>query len=255
MTALPENEALAARCEAVAEVASGAIAWIGEADELVREEGPALARDFRREALRARKLANAARRPMCVSVFGPSQQGKSYLIASLARKGANPTTIRFGEELRGFNRDINPDGGKESTGLVTRFSTRPVLGLPGMPVVCRMLSETDIVKIMANAFMEDFDRDTVMPLDAMVIDATFSRLRAKAASAPTGRLSEDDVYDLYEYFERYFLNHPAHLALKPSGWREIEALAPRLALADRVELYALLWNATPTMTSTAQPSE
>ncbi|MFO0158133.1 MAG: virulence factor SrfC family protein, partial [Alphaproteobacteria bacterium] len=138
-----ENEALAQRCDTVADAAHGAIEWIAGAGDVVREEGPALARDFRREGLRARKLANAARRPMCVSVFGPSQQGKSYLIASLARKEGKPTTIRFGEELRGFNRDINPDGGKESTGLVTRFTTRPVTGLPGMPVVCRMLSETD----------------------------------------------------------------------------------------------------------------
>ncbi|MFM7305971.1 MAG: virulence factor SrfC family protein, partial [Alphaproteobacteria bacterium] len=246
-----ENEALAKSCDAVADAAHGAIEWIAQAGDVVREEGPALARDFRREGLRARKLANAARRPMCVSVFGPSQQGKSYLIASLARKEGKPTTIRFGEELRGFNRDINPDGGKESTGLVTRFTTRPVNGLPGMPVVCRMLSETDIVKIMANAFMEDFDRDTVIPLDGAVIEASLAKARAKAAPAAVGRLNEDDIYDLFEYFERYFLNHPAHLALKPGAWREIESLAPRLAIADRVELFGLLWNNTPTMTATA----
>ena len=245
------NEALAVRCESVAEAALGAIEWLSGAADLVREEGPALARDFRREALRARKLAAAARRPMCVAVFGPSQQGKSYLIASLARKGAAPATIRFGDELRNFNRDINPEGGKESTGLVTRFSVRPANGLPGMPVVCRMLSETDIVKIMANGFMEDFDRDTVVPLEPAAIEATLARLRAKAAPGPVGKLNEDDVYDLFEYFERYFLNHPAHLALKPAVWREMETLAPRLPIADRVELYGLLWNSTPTMTATA----
>jgi hypothetical protein len=248
---VPENEALAKACETVAETATAAIAWIGEAGDLVREEAPAMVRDFRREAIRARKLAAAARRPMCVSVFGPSQQGKSYLIASLARKDKNPAMIRFGEELRGFNRDINPDGGKESTGLVTRFSIRPIVGLPGMPVACRMLSQTDIVKIMANAFMEDFDRDTVVQLEPDVIDAALAKARGKAAAAPVDRLTEDDVYDLYEYFERYFRNHPCHVALKPGSWREIEALAPRLAVADRVELFGLLWNQTPTMTRVA----
>ncbi len=247
----PQNEALAQRCESVADAALAAVDWTGLAAAEVREDGPVLARDLRRAALRARKLAGAARRPMCVSVFGPSQQGKSYLIASLARKPPAPTTIRFAGETRLFNRDINPDGGKESTGLVTRFTVRPVEGLPGMPVVCRMLSETDIVKIMANAFMEDFDRDTVQPLDAAQVEAVLARLRPRAARQPVGRLSEDDVYDLFEYFERYFLNHPAHLALKPAPWREIEALAPRLATPDRAELYGLLWNATPTMTATA----
>ncbi len=246
-----ENEALARRCETVAEAAAGAIAWIGENPALVREEGPAMTRDFRQEAARARRLANAARRPMCVSVFGPSQQGKSYLIASLARSGDRPATIRFGEELRGFNRDINPDGGKESTGLVTRFSIRALDAPPGMPVACRMLSETDVIKIMANAFMEDFDRDTVVPLEPSVIDGTLERLRARAAPAPVDQLSEDDIQDLFEYFERYFRNHPSHAALKPGTWREIETLAPRLSVPDRTELFGLLWNATPTMTRIA----
>jgi len=247
----PENEALAQRCEKIAETASSAIEWLGVAGDLVRDEGPAMARDFRRETLRARKLAAAARRPMCVSVFGPSQQGKSYLIASLARKGDALTMIRFGEETRDFVADINPDGGKESTGLVTRFTIRPVHGLPGMPVACRMLSETDIIKIMANAFMEDFDRDTVTALEPPQIEEVMAKMRAKAARDPVDRMTEDDVYDLFEYFERYFRNHPTHIALKPAIWREMEALAPRLTIPDRTEMFGLLWNRTPTMTRIA----
>ncbi len=189
-SAQSENETLAQHCEQIADAAQGALEWLGIAGDQVREEGAALARDFRREGLRARKLANAARRPMCVSVFGPSQQGKSYLIASLARKEGKPTTIRFGDEVRGFNRDINPDGGKESTGLVTRFTVRPITGLPGMPVACRMLSETDIVKIMANAFMEDFDRDTVTALEPKQIEEVMAKMRAKAARGTATRRSD-----------------------------------------------------------------
>ncbi|MFZ9416239.1 MAG: virulence factor SrfC family protein [Alphaproteobacteria bacterium] len=245
-----ENERLAARCEALANSAGEAIEWIAGAKDLVREDGPTMSRDLRRDAIRARRLAAAARRPMCVSVFGPSQQGKSYLISSLARQGDKPATIRFAGETRGFAKDINPAGGKESTGLVTRFSIRPIAGLPGKPVACRMLSQTDIVKILANAFMEDFDRDTVMPLERAEVDAVLERARAKAAQAPVDVLTEDDVYDLFEYFERYFRNHPAHAALRPGPWREIEALAPRLPIAERMELFSLLWNRTPTMTAT-----
>ncbi|MFM8680190.1 MAG: virulence factor SrfC family protein [Alphaproteobacteria bacterium] len=247
----PENERLAARCEGLATAAGEAIEWIAGAKDLVREDGPTMSRDLRRDAIRARRLAAAARRPMCVSVFGPSQQGKSYLISSLARQGDKPTTIRFAEETRGFAKDINPAGGKESTGLVTRFSIRAVAGLPGKPVACRMLSQADIVKIMANAFMEDFDRDTVMPLERTQVDEVLARAREKAAQAPVDKLTEDDVYDLFEYFERYFRNHPAHAALRPGPWREIEHLAPRLPIAERMELFSLLWNLTPTMTATA----
>jgi len=245
-----ENERLAARCEALATAAGEAIEWIVGAKDLVREDGPTMSRDLRRDAIRARRLAAAARRPMCVSVFGPSQQGKSYLISSLARQGDKPAAIRFADEMRGFAKDINPAGGKESTGLVTRFSIRPIAGLPGKPVACRMLSQTDIVKILANAFMEDFDRDTVIPLERAQVDEALARGRAKAAQAPVDVLTEDDVYDLFEYFERYFRNHPAHATLRPGPWREIEHLAPRLPIAERMELFSLLWNRTPTMTAT-----
>lgn len=248
---LTSNEALASRCEAVAEASQNAIEWLATAKDVVRDMGPALERDFRREGRRARKLAAAARRQMCVSVFGPSQQGKSYLVGSLARKDTTAAMIRFGTETRDFVRDLNPGGNKESTGLVTRFTVRPVDGLPGMPVAFRMLSQTDIVKIMANAFMEDFDRDTVTPLEASAIEATLVRLRGRAGREPLDGLTEDDVYDLFEYFERYFRHHPSHTALKPDVWREMETLAPLLAIPDRVELFGLLWNGTPTMTRVA----
>jgi hypothetical protein len=246
-----DNEALAQRCEAVAGAAVGAIDWLASAAELVGDQAAGMARDFRREARRARKLAAAARRPMCVSVFGPSQQGKSYLVGSLARKNAKAAMIRFGDETRDFVVDLNPDGTKESTGLVTRFTVRPVPTLPGMPVAFRMLSQTDIIKIMANAFMEDFNRDTVTELAPEAIEATLAKLRKRAAREPVDGFGEDDVYDLFEYFERYFRNHPSHAALKPNTWREMEGLAPRLAIADRVELFGLLWNGTPTMTRVA----
>ncbi|WP_428671925.1 virulence factor SrfC family protein [Reyranella sp.] len=244
------NEALANRCEAVARAAQDAVDWLAGASDQMNDLKPVLSREFRREAIHARKLAVAARRPMCVSVFGPSQQGKSYLVGSLARRGVESTRITFGGEIRDFVRDLNPAGNKESTGVVTRFTIRPTNGLPGMPVCFRMLSQTDVIKIMANAFMADFDPDSVTPLEDGVIEATLARLRPRAAAGPVGDLSEDDVYDLREYFDRYFRNHVCHTALR-GFWDEIESLAPRLPVRDRVELFALLWQSTPTMTLVA----
>lgn len=246
------NETLARQAEGVAAAASEALAWLGATDDpRAKERAGALGRDLRRAAQRASALAKAARRPMCVSVFGPSQQGKSYLVGSLARRDPAPCLIRFGQETRDFFADINPAGGKESTGLVTRFTVRPVQGLPGLPVVCRMLSQGDVIKIVANAFMEDFDRDTVRAMEPAEVEAWIARFRARAAGRPAADFAADDVFDLYEYFERYFRNHPVHAALKPGPWREIEALAPQLAIPDRVELLALLWNGTPTLTRVA----
>lgn len=239
--------------EKVADASLIGIEWLAATDDpRARERATTLSRDLRRGAARSRRLAAAARRPMCVSVFGPSQQGKSYLIGSLAKKDPEPCRIVLGAERRDFFMDINPAGGKESTGLVTRFTAKPVNGLPGMPVVCRMLSQGDVIKIIANAFMEDFDRDTVTALEPTVIEAWIAKFRARAQPQPVDGWTEDDIFDLYEYLERYFRNHPSHLALKPAFWRELEALAPRLPVAERIELLSLLWNCTPTMTKVAR---
>lgn len=58
-------------------------------------------------------------------------------------------------------RDINPEGGKERpTGLVTRFTICPCLRCPAVGGDAPVLGRLDI-SIIANAFMEDFNRDTV----------------------------------------------------------------------------------------------
>ena len=247
---------LAQDCEALAVAASEGVGWLrGAAQQspTVAQQAHSLIGELQKVRNQSRKLARAARRRMCVGVFGPSQAGKSYLVSILASRDGRPLQARFADKTYDFLRDINPPGNRESTGLVTRFG----LGLSDVssdfPVRVRLLTQTDIVKIIANAFMEDFDRDTVTALEPKQIEEVMGRMRAKAARDPVGALNEDDVYDLFEYFERYFRNHPAHLALKPAYWREMETLAPRLAIPDRTEMFGLLWNLTPTMTRVAAP--
>jgi hypothetical protein len=247
-----EDAALASRCTKVAEAAAGAVGWIADNAATVREAGPALARDFRRFALAARKLAAAAQRPMCVSVFGPSQAGKSYLISALARKGTNPVNVLFDGETVDFVRKINPEGGKEATGLVTRFTMRPTPGLPGAPVSVRMLTQTDVLKILGNSFLEDFNRDRIAPLPAEALAKHLAELAGRAKAAPAQGMDEDLVYDLQEYFERYFRGHPVILTLGGAYWREAAALAPRLSVGDRASLFAPLWNLLPAYTDTAR---
>lgn len=248
---LPEDRALADRALRVAQAAADALAWTAAHPEAAREGGAALARDLRRFGLRARKLAAAAARPMCVSVFGPSQSGKSYLISALARKGAEPVRVVFDREAVDFVAEINPEGGKEATGLVTRFTMRPMPGLPGKPVSVRLLTQTDVVKILGNSFLEDFNRDAITPLPQAEVASLLDAMRSRATAAP-GVVNEDAVFDLQEYFERYFRGHPVILALGAAFWREAAVLAPRLSVADRARLFGVLWNGIPAYTDTCR---
>lgn len=249
---MANDEALAARAHAVAEAAHGAIAWFDSQAELLRDDRAGLTREFRRHHRRAQRLAAAAARPMCAAVFGPSQAGKSYLIGALARKGADPLRVKLGAETVDFLAEINPQGGKESTGLVTRFSIRPQPSQVGRPVAVRLLSATDVVKVIANAFFEDFNRDKIEPLKPEAVAELLAGLKIRAAPQPQPGMTEDDVYDVAEYMRQYFAGHPVVRALAQQGfWTDAATLAPRLTVPDRGKLFGALWNAMPALTATA----
>ena len=181
---------------------------------------------------------------MCVAVFGASQSGKSYLVSRLAAPRGGQLAVRFSGDTLDFLKDINPPGGQESTGLVTRFTTHPQVTPPGAPVALRLLTQTDIIKILANTFLEDFDIDIVPP-DEASLARSFTELAALDQRTSVDTLTTDDVEDLAEYFERHFRNHALLQHLNMVGyWSRAADLAPRLRVADRAVLFAPLWGGT-----------
>lgn len=150
------TEPLAKACHDTSALANAGERWLADdanATSVGRERDD-LIRFTRRIARRAARLERAARRPMCVGVFGPSQAGKSYLVEVLARPHDGALRAHFDgvPEPLDFLAEINPIGEKESTGLVTRFSAGRTSPPPpqGVPVRLRILSELDLVKVLAN---------------------------------------------------------------------------------------------------------
>ena len=244
------SDALLRRTGQVADVAREAAQWLETNRATLKEDPTALARDFRRFGRRAARLRTAANRPMGVAVFGASQAGKSYLVSSLATPPGRPLETVYGAQTLNFLRDLNPPGGKESTGLVTRFTVRADLAPTGAPVPLRLLSQTDVVKILANAFLEDFKVPDLLPPAPAAVTAMFDRLAIPGA-APQGGLTAEDIEDLREYFDKHF---PGTLLLRELGanyWRRAAEIIPALPPSARAEAYAPLWNNTPALTAVA----
>ncbi len=242
------------RATAVAALARDGAAWVAANQSRLKEDPAALAATFRRFGRRAERLRVAAGRPMCVAVFGASQAGKSYLVSSLATKPGAPLMAAYGAERLNFLAELNPQGGKESTGLVSRFTLRGVAVPADSPVPLRLLSQTDVVKILANAYLEDFKVRDFVPPDGEAIRALFARLEPQAGtSAGTGdSLTVDDIEELREYFALHFGGHALMQALGPAYWSQAAALIPRLPASARAEAYAPLWAGTPAFTRVAQ---
>lgn len=240
---------LGAECRKAAEAAGQALGWVADNAGRVGAERPSLERRLRKATVTAGKLALAAERPMCVGVFGPSQAGKSYLISALARpkaaEGGQPEDLiaEFAGIPGGlsFVRHINPQGGGEATGLVTRFTIRKQPAPAGFPVAFRLLSELDVVKILTNTYLSDFKDEEEKPASAEEVARALTEARGAAQSAPQDRLSIDDFYDLREYADKYFRGHEFIKALGATYWGELERLGPRLPAAARVKLLSFLW--------------
>lgn len=237
---------LARDCEALAGAAGEAMRWIKDAAASapsIGQRAGALSGALQRARNQSRKLARAARRKMCVGVFGPSQAGKSYLVSILASREGRPLQARLGERTYDFLKEINPPGGRESTGLVTRLTVDAADAPPGYPVELRLLTQTDLVKILANSFHLDFDHqkaDTFRRPTGEEVRDRIQELRKVAQPGPVEALDEDDVLDLVEYFDTYFkgVSQEFH---GNRYWHDAMELAPRLAGADRARLWSLLW--------------
>lgn len=245
------HETARLRCDETAESAFAAEAWVRRNADVVGSETPLLARELRRHGRTARKLGRALSRPMGVGVFGASQAGKSYLISGLARSAESPLLAVFGDEAIDFIEEINPAGGEESTGLVTRFTIRDQKELGGdapatFPVRLRLLSETDILRILCNTYYLDLLHKEERVPEPESITARVSEAARTASGSPTGLLSEDDLLDLQKYVEESFKTSrgsgPERVQrLERTFWPEVVALAPRLELEQRAALLSLLW--------------
>ena len=74
--------------------------------------------------LRMKKLKRAWSRPQALGLFGPSQAGKSFLVGALLAHEMGSLMVKTKRADLDFLKEVNPNKGVESTGVVTRFTQR-----------------------------------------------------------------------------------------------------------------------------------
>lgn len=205
--------------------------------------------------LRTRNLANSltevSATPMTVGFFGISQAGKSYLISALAAGSNGELEARYGSQLVDFIKEVNPvGGGKEATGLVTRFTRHAPDAPVGYPIPLRLFSEIDLAKILANTWFNDFNHEQLNDkIDESRIEERLRPFlqRAGQASANNG-VSSEDVVALWDYLNASFKKSVAKL--EHAWWPQVLKIAPALNPHERADLFSLLWGEQPELTET-----
>jgi hypothetical protein len=232
-------------CQVMETAATDAQKWITKNQNIVAGAAR-INTDLRREVRNLRKIRRALGKNMCAGVFGPSQAGKSYLLSALARDASGKLEANFNAENLDFIAKINPEGGKESTGLVTRFTMRPCDRPAEYPVHLQLLTETDLVKIIANSYFCDCQHKADDRKEA--IDRKLKELHPLAAKEKQN-VTVDDMEELHEYMSAEFKSQTRIMDLEKVFWGEAVELAPKLPLAHRIELYSLFWDELPQLTS------
>lgn len=243
-----EDMALAERCRTLAGKVTEASRWVDEnRDATVRGNTDPLLAQLRASRRALQRYERAAARKMCVGVFGPSQSGKSYLISALARDANGNLLTNLESQTCDFLKDINPEGGKESTGLVTRFTVgAPSDTPPGYPVRIGLLSEMDVIKIIANTFYSDIKHNEAP--DAGALSHALDALARRAGPVQPDAPGRDDFEELVEYIVSHFRSTIHFEVMKNTYWPRVVELAPRLGPEDRIELLSYIWGRTELFT-------
>ncbi|GEO81720.1 virulence factor SrfC family protein [Pararhodospirillum oryzae] len=247
-----KDTALAAGCRLLGEAARESLKWFADNEALVGYRKATVDRAAKLASLEARKLALAAERPMSVGVFGASQAGKSFLVGRFIAPDHQSAAVILGDEKdpvrMDFLREINPVGGDETTGLVTRFSVRRQPSpFKAYPVPLRLLSEGDLVKILANSFVLDLSGLAERAFDSDRLTALVAEAESQRQATPFPGFDVEAVLDLEQYLQKELDAHPlnVHEPLREAYWIELERLVPFVPPAARAALLAPLWGEVP----------
>jgi hypothetical protein len=240
---MTQDNPLYAKCNLLSAQASATLDWLSTPDtqDIVGANRRSIEQITRRSLRRARKLGRAAVSRMSVSVFGPSQAGKSFLVSVLARPRNGRLVAAYagsGGELD-YIREINPEGEGESTGLVTRFTMQREPSPDGFPIPVNLLSAADVARVLINSFYMDGDQSEPVP-ERDELTAHLDRFRGRMGPVPVPGLDADDLYEIGEYVERNFGRNAYATAFK-GFWDEAGLIASRLVPADRAEFLGVLW--------------
>ncbi|MEM9968000.1 MAG: virulence factor SrfC family protein [Pseudomonadota bacterium] len=237
-----KNTELSENCDRVAELSREAIDWLShdENEKLVGKNTAQKVKALRRVTRRARKLARSARTRMSVSVFGPSQAGKSFLVSVMARPENGELFAAYDapDGTLNYLKEVNPEGQGESTGLVTRFTMAREKTPEGYPIKLTLLSEADIIRTIMNSFFSDGDGSETPP-EQEDFASHFKQFSAKAETRTEG-LTSDDVLEIGEYVERVF-RRSAYADRLKAFWEDAAEIAPRLTVADRAAFFQIAW--------------
>lgn len=192
-----------------------------------------------------KRYENAIPKRPSIAIFGQSQVGKSYLVSNLAK---TPDIFSLLIKVPGTKDEIDfiekinpPGGGKEATGVVSRFTTADNWSDGDKPFSVRLFSQADIVKIISNGYLSDITHYSYN-INRDQVQKKLQELQARMMSSEMPGFSEDEVFEVKEYLNHKFRDHFIIKDLNNiKFWDDIAAIAPYIDADSRWEIFEIIW--------------
>ncbi len=182
-----------------------------------------------------------------IALFGKSQVGKSYLVDNILatdteKKLQIPDYSDNGKPYF-FIGDINPEGGKESTGVVSRFSIEKSLHQSNYPIEIKLLTARDVILILCDSFFSDIKYyENPEGISKNEITDFLSGISSFCSTTTQTVLTDDDIYDIQDYLEKYFKDKTVLLNFKDAKfWDIIANSIIKIQPEKWVNIFELLW--------------
>ena len=211
-------------------------------------------RDLREELISNRielkRIKYASSQNPSAAVFGQSQVGKSYLVDNLLASSKGPLMIYDGYgQAFGFIDKINPIGnGKESTSLVSRFTTKKQWVNDDYPIKAMLLSPIDVVLTICDTFFNDVKSPIESFPSRDAIKEKIRELEDRYSGKPAVQdyITEDDIFEMKEYINRKeLLNYGESFRTNLIDLRFFENLAMIIQSVDVnewINVFNYVWN-------------
>jgi len=196
------------------------------------------------ERRKLRILRKAKRNNPGIAAFGQSQVGKSYLMNCILQDNGNPFMVDAGGRQYNFVDEINPIGdGKESTGVVTRFSSYH--NHEGeydvdYPIRFRSLDVHDIILIICDTYFNDFRDQTTYGEEEL--KEKCEQIYEKYAEVPVCKyaaVTADDLLDIKWYLRKHCKSETLGNSIL---FDRLALIVDRIPLTDYTAVFSLLWH-------------
>lgn len=209
--------------------------------------------DFKKRRRQLKKIRYAMLENCSAAAYGESQVGKSYLMSSLLSTSSSQFQVSDGKGgLYSFVDALNPSGGnnskEESTGVITRFTTRCTNEKMRSFVHIRSLSIVDIILMLADTYFKDVKSESLMDKED-VNERVDSLLKTMVDQNYSQHfIDEDDIYEINEYLQSVIGALTSNIT-RSYFCTKIAPVIKHIRVESWGEVFSILWNKNDALTA------